>query len=289
MNVCQFCTVNFSTNQSLKRHYSRCKDKTHTEKYEVQLQVQKELCETQFQAQLQAQRDQYEQQLQAQRDQYEQQLQAQLQIQREQYERELQLLRTQLEKFETQLFEIAKQPKQNITNHNNSKTTNQIQNNQYNQYREYLAPMTLTQEKVRAKLLEDGYQQKLFEGGKHAIIEFVIELLCEDGKQMVIRVDLNRNKYIYRIDDKIYVDEDLIGIRDIFTEPIKKSLLKEYSRLSELYPKKELRLQDQMSKYLDIVDQIANNKKFKNHFEKSKINVKIEETLVEDDQTLDHF
>lgn len=198
MNVCQFCTVNFSTNQSLKRHYSRCKDKMNSEittNYETQLQTQ-----------------------------------------REQYEFQLQSLREQLDEFKTQLFEIAKQPKQNITNHNNSKTTNQIQNNQYNQYREYLAPMTLTQEKVRAKLLENGCQQKLFEGGKHAIIEFVIELLCEDGKQMVIRVDLNRN--IYRIDDKIYVDEDLIEIRDIFTEPIKKSLLKEYSRLSEMYPKK---------------------------------------------------
>lgn len=280
MNVCEFCALTFSTNGSLKRHYSRCKKKTNSD-INVKLETQRD----QYEQQLQSQREQHERENQLLREQHEREKQ----LLRDQYERELQLLRTQLEKFETQLFEIAKQPKHNITNHNNSKTTNQIQNNQYNQYREYLAPMTLTQEKVRAKLLEDGCQQKLFEGGKHAIIEFVIELLCEDGKQMVIRVDLNRNKYIYRIDDKIYVDEDLIGIRDIFTEPLKKSLLHEYSRLSKLYPKKELRLQDQMSKYLDIVDQIANNKKFKNHFEKSKINVKIEETLVEDDQTLDHF
>ena len=97
--ICEYCDVSFTTNQSLKRHYGRCKEK---EKRNLIVYYDSQI-ET-YERQLQEQRDQYERQLQEQRDQYERQLQEQ----RDQYEKETQLLKEQLTEFKNQIFEIAK-------------------------------------------------------------------------------------------------------------------------------------------------------------------------------------
>jgi len=82
MNICEYCDFKFTTTQSLKRHYGRCKEKDKRNlivHYESQIEN--------FQQQIQ----QYEKQL---------------ENQREQYEKQLEKLENHIQKLENQIFEI---------------------------------------------------------------------------------------------------------------------------------------------------------------------------------------
>lgn len=257
--VCSYCDKQLSSKCYLLKHIQNCKLKDRTI-LNRELQIQKE---------------KYDQELQTRIQQYEQQLQTQ----KEQYEREIQSLKEQLDEFKTQIFEIAKQPKQNTIHNNHSQNHTNIQNNHYNQYIELLAPMTLTSERVEQELAARD-QDKLFkEQGTHGVLDFVTEILHdpETGKQMIVCVDISRNKYICVMDGKVVVDDGLLQTRSIFSDVIRKSLFHNGIRWSKLEPDNENHYWEKILNIRQYVENISNCKEFKNRFEKTKLQKQIKE------------
>jgi hypothetical protein len=200
MNICDYCKHNFSTNQSLKRHETNCKEK--------QKQIYEKKLTEQYEHQL---KEQYEYSRQQQK-QYEEQLQTQ-QIQ---YEKQIEKLELQIQKLENQIFEIAKQPKQQVNNntHNNQKTLNIL-----NQ----LAPYDLTTEMVQETLKKYALE-KVFNEGPNGITEFVVEKILTDtttNKPKLIATDRSRGVFKYKdTEGNLYIDNKLTKTTDILQRPL---------------------------------------------------------------------
>jgi hypothetical protein len=202
--TCEYCNSIFSRQSAVQRHYQTCKMKF--------LNEQKEL----YESQLQKQQEQYETKIQT--------LQNQLQKQQEQYETKNQTLeqkiteqREQIEKLETQIFEIAKQPKQQVNHHNNQKTLNIL-----NQ----LAPYDLTTEMVQ-ETLQKYSLEKIFNEGPSGITEFVVEKILTDtttNKPKLIATDRSRGVFKYKdTEGNLYVDNKLTKTADILQRPLFKA------------------------------------------------------------------
>jgi hypothetical protein len=208
---CEYCLGEFSCKKTLHKHYDRCKHKIIRE-YENQIQSIKD----QSEQKIQTQQEKYERELQI----IKVQTERELQTQREQYESQLQLLKEQLEKFETQIFEIAKQPKQ-ILNHNTTKTTN---NNQRNMnIINNLTPLNLTPEGVK-KTLEEVYDENVFLGGPDSIARITANHILKDketGKYRAICTDTSRNIFYYQdSNNKLIRDIGLKEIHRLLEEPL---------------------------------------------------------------------
>jgi hypothetical protein len=201
--VCEFCNRNFAQGKNLKKHYERCKNKPvfiQQQQYEKQIILLKEEHEKQIQylkEQLQNQREQHEREL---------------QNQREQHEREIQLQQRQLDKFETQLFEIAKQPKQQqqITNHNNNSHTT---NNRILHITNHLIPIE-TDEEIR-KMIDNQYTRDIFLGGSESLKDMTVSILKDQdtGKYRTVCSDASRSVFYYLDNDNKLVKD--IGMKNI--------------------------------------------------------------------------
>jgi hypothetical protein len=195
MNTCNSCSKELSNKFALQRHQNTC--------IQHHLKIQRE----QHERELQLQREQHERELQNQRDNYEQQIQNQ----REQYEREIQLQQRQLDKFETQLFEIAKQPKQQqITNHNNN---SQNTNNRILNITNHLIPIE-TDEEIR-KMINNQYTRDIFLGGSESLKDMTVSILKdqETGKYRTVCSDASRSVFYY-LDNENKLVKD-IGMKNI--------------------------------------------------------------------------
>jgi chromosome segregation ATPase len=120
---CSYCEKEISSKSNLSKHLKICKIKEKLD-LDSRQQTQRE----QYENQLQTQREQYEQQIQnltTENQTRQQQYEQQIQNLTTQYEQQLQNLKEQLDEFKTQIFEIAKQPKQ--INNNTQTTTNNNQ------------------------------------------------------------------------------------------------------------------------------------------------------------------
>ena len=234
MNECEYCRKTYHSISTLNRHLKTCKIKrtqdlenhnqTHIqllrEQYERELQLTKE--------QLHIQREQYEreiqlakEQLHIQREQYERLTKEQLHIQREQYERELQLTKEQLNEFKTQIFDIAKQPK-NINNHSDTKTTNNNQRtlNMINQ----LAPMNFNQDqKHLEELFRQEFTEDIFFEGPDGITRLVVENVLvdqESGKFKMICTDASRKHFKYTEEGEVKTDHGMNRLHDLVKKPL---------------------------------------------------------------------
>ena len=206
MNTCEYCDFNFTTHQSLKRHYGRCKEK------------EKRMLIIQYESQTKNLQEQLQMSFQKQCEQYE----TQLQKQREQYEIQIQNLKEQLSEFKTQIFEIAKQPKQ-INNHTNSNThNNQKTLNMINQ----LAPYDITAERVQ-EILDSHALEKVFKDGPNSIADFVVEKILTDPdtqKPKLIATDRSRGVFKYKdTEGNVHVDNKLTKTTDILQKPLFKT------------------------------------------------------------------
>jgi hypothetical protein len=219
MNTCEYCNANFTTNQSLKRHYSRCKEKQKQLKEQYIQNLQK-----QYQEQLEQQQKQYQEQLDQERERFQTQLQLlqrQLNEQKIQYEKQIEKLEFQNKEFHNQIFEIAKQPKQ-INNHSNNNTTthnNQKTLNIINQ----LAPYDLTIERVQ-EILDNHSLEKIFKNGPNSIADFVVEKILTDPdtqKPKLIATDRSRGVFKYKdTEGNVHVDNKLTKTTDILQRPL---------------------------------------------------------------------
>ena len=197
MHNCNYCEKSLSTKNALQRHQMICNKR--------ELQIQKEQLQTQLQTQkeqLQTQIQTLQTQLQTQKEQHEIQLQSQLQTQREQYEIQLQTLREQLDEFKTQIFEIAKQPKEQNTIHNTTKT---ITHNEKINILNQLAPMDFeqSQEEIE-KIIKAHFTEEVFLGGPGAIARMIVRHILQDpesNKYRLLCTDSSRKHFKY-VDSK---------------------------------------------------------------------------------------
>ena len=214
--VCEFCNRYFSQNKNLKKHYERCKKKS-VFQHEQQIENQKE---------------QYEQRLANQLEQYEQRLANQ----REKYEKEILNQKEQIEKLElqnreyhNQLFEIAKQPKQQqITNHNNNSQT--TTNNRILNITNHLIPIE-TDEEIR-RMIDNQYTRDIFLGGSESLKDMTVSILKdqETGKYRTVCSDASRSVFYY-------LDNENKLVKDIGMKNIHKKIQKPLFAVTSLHYK----------------------------------------------------
>jgi DNA segregation ATPase FtsK/SpoIIIE-like protein len=247
MNTCSYCSSSFSTNQSLKRHYSTCKEKQKQLKYQQQKQYQEQLeqQQKQYQEQLEQQQKQYQEQLEQQQKQYQEQLEKQLEEQREQkaqYEK-------RIEKLEDKLFEIAKQPK-NITTNNT--TTTQTNNSRNTAIINQLAPYDLTKDQI-TQLFYQHFNLNTFHGGPEEIAKLTAQVILtnpESQKPKVTCTDISRKNFKYVDEEQaVQVDPGFQKTHDLIKEPLSQANVRMY--VDEL--KCDDRYRDQWRKNEDFI------------------------------------
>ena len=191
--TCEYCNSVFSRQNVVYRHYQTCKMKL--------LHEQKEL----YQLQFQKQQEHFDQQL-------------------KYYEEQIEKLELQNKELQNQIFEIAKQPKQQVNNNNSNNNThnNQKTLNILNQ----LAPYDLTTEMVQ-ETLEKYALEKVFNEGPSGITEFVVEKILTDtttNKPKLIATDRSRGVFKYKDSNgNLYVDNKLTKTTDILQRPLFKA------------------------------------------------------------------
>ncbi len=243
-NTCMYCEKTFSYAHGLRRHYLICKQKDIQEvrKQNEELLLQIETIQKHYEEKLQNQKDRYEEKL---------------QNQKERYEKELNIAQKQLEKFENQLFEIAKQPKQQqqITNHNNQST--QTTNNRILNITNNLVPMDLTDEQIR-EIVKTNYTRNIFLGGPDSITEMTVSRLLTDqetGKFRIVCTDSSRNVFYYQDCDENLVKD--IGMKDIhkkIQKPLVEATSSHYRKIDQENSMNDDRLSDIFIENMSFID-----------------------------------
>jgi hypothetical protein len=214
MNVCKFCDKTFSSKSNLNRHISSCKIK---ENFDIQEQIR-----IQLQNRHKIEIDSFHEKLQNQQNQYENLIQK-FEEQQQQYETKIQILdqkineqKEQIEKLElqnleyhNQIFEIAKQPKQQQITNNNSQTTN----NRILNITNHLIPIE-TDEEIR-KMIDNQYTRDIFLGGSDSLKDMTVSILKdqETGKYRTVCSDASRSVFYY-LDNENNLIKD-IGMKNI--------------------------------------------------------------------------
>jgi len=199
--TCEYCNYVFAQPQNLKRHYNRCKKRS-SKLVDNQIEEMKK------------------------------QHERELQIQREQYEREIQFLRDQLDEFKTQIFEIAKQPKQNINNNTQTTHNNQRIMNITNQ----LIPMNLSKDDLK-QLVTKYYTTDTFLGGPESIAQMTVDHILVDqetGKFRVVCTDTARGIFYFQdADNNLIRDIGMQKIQEKLIAPLNEATRLEYERLEK--------------------------------------------------------
>ncbi len=190
----------------MKRHQTTCKEKKNIEKNILltnnnQLQMEcKFLLQNQnileekihkYEQQIQFLTQQHQQDIQTQQKQYEEKLEQQ----QKQYEKQIEKLELQNKELHNQLFDIAKQPKQNTIHNNNSNNTNQRTLNITNQ----LALYDLTEESIRS-IVNEHFNEDVFNGGIEKIKKLVVDKILmnpESKKPKILMTDASRQNCKY--------------------------------------------------------------------------------------------
>jgi len=182
MTFCEYCKRMISE-KNLSRHYISCKDK-------ISLLHKEEL------NMIKEQFDKYQRETDKTIQKYEKETQS-LQLQLINLQETCKQVQLEKERLQEQLFEIAKQPKNNTNN--NQRTMNII-----NQ----LAPYDLDADSVRA-IIEEHFDKKCFMQGAEGITKMVASQLLTDhetGKKKMLCTDLARRKVKYVVNGQIVQD-----------------------------------------------------------------------------------
>jgi hypothetical protein len=226
--VCEFCKRIFTQNRNLKQHNERCKQKDIvllTQQYQSHVQIiQKQLDQQQkhYEEKLEQQQKQYEEKLKEQQKQYEEKLKEQ--------QKQIEKLENQNKEFHNQIFEIAKQPKQNTIHNNNSNNTNNQKINITNQ----LAVYDLTEESIKS-ILNEHFTEEVFKGGIDKIKKLVVDKILmnpDTGKPKVLMTDASRLNAKYLTDSgEVKTDVGCEKTYNLLKEPLLRKNVNTYSSL----------------------------------------------------------
>jgi len=257
--VCTYCNREFAQTKNLKKHYERCREKP-TKILIEQYEIEKKQIIHQLQQEIQTQQLQTQQQLHSLTEKIrfqQQQHEQQLQTQKDQYERELRMLKEQLEKFENQIFEIAKQPKQNTIN--NTQTTNTHNNQRILNIINQLIPMNLSEDDLR-QLVTKYYTTDTFLGGPESIAQMTVNHILidqETGKFRVVCTDTARGIFYFQdADNNLIRDIGMQKIQEKLIAPLNEATRLEYERLEK---KKQMNPHRLMNLYGDNLSCIGSN------------------------------
>lgn len=234
-----FCNRFFSRVDAMNRHVKNCK-----------LRIEKE-SEMQLESMLAVQRIQFEQQI--------VNLEQQIRSLRDQHERELKVQSDLVQMLQSQIFEIAKQPK---VMHKTEKTTNNNQRtlNIVNQ----LAPYNLTKESIESSLLQH-FTEETFYNGPPAIAKVVIEHVLTDadtGRRLVVCTDSSRKKIRYTLNGADLKDDvGMTKTTNLITPSLRQANVRIYN---EIHTSKRMRLSTddvylRNSEFLKDKSQLATN------------------------------
>jgi hypothetical protein len=208
MNTCEYCDCTFTEKRSLKRHYTRCKEK----EKQAQEQQNQELVRR------------FEQQLNDQ-EKHTQHLIQQFQEREKQYQEQIEKLELQNKELRDQMFEIAKQP-----------TTTQTQNTRNIQIINQLAPYDLTKEQI-TELVDQHFDVDTFQGGPEEITKLTALLVLTDSetqKPKVTCTDLSRKNFRYLdLHQKIQVDPGFQKTHDLIRNPLFQANLRVFTKKLE--------------------------------------------------------
>jgi hypothetical protein len=234
--ICEYCNRTFAENRNLKKHYERCKEKSKSTQQQIYDQLK---------FQLQQQREQCDKELRHQREQCEKELQQQ----REHYEKQIEKIEHQNKELQTQLFEIAKQPK-NITT--NTTTTTQTNNSRNTAIINQLAPYDLNKDQI-TQLFYQHFSLNTFHGGPEEIAKLTAQVILtnpESQKPKVTCTDISRKNFKYVDEEQaVQVDPGFQKTHDLIKEPLSQANVRMY--VDEL--KCDDRYRDQWRKNEDFI------------------------------------
>jgi len=206
-NVCANCGKQFSTPGNLRRHFQTCKA-IQNSKRDGTYRIQRE----EHERELRELREEHEREL---RELREQRIRYELQIQ--QQEHTIASQSKHIDLLASQIFEIAKQPK----NHHHINTMNNKTNiTIINQ----LAPYDLETTKIEA-ILAEHFTPEVFEGGPRAIARLVAEVILTDPetkKPRIVCTDQERRNFKYIDSDtgELVVDPGFQKTHDLLKKPL---------------------------------------------------------------------
>jgi hypothetical protein len=211
--TCEFCNRKFAENRNLKKHYDRCKEKSKFTQQQIHDQLKLQL--QQLNLRLQQQQEQHEKQLQ------EQQLT---------YEKQIEKLEIQNKELQSQLFEIAKQPKTVTTNNT---TTTQTHNSRNTAIINQLAPYDLTKDQI-TQIFHQHFNKDTFHGGPDEIAKLTAQVILTDPesqKPKVICTDISRKNFRYvehGEQQELQVDPGFQRTHALIKEPLSKANIRIY-------------------------------------------------------------
>jgi hypothetical protein len=217
--VCSFCQKHVSSKCYLSRHVLTCKKK---EGFDLTSEIHR------LHAQLRQQKEENQQQLLHMQCEYEQRLQAQELHYTKELERVQQQFaaeRQQKEMLQNQIFEIAKQPTtMSFQQQHNPRTINII-----NQLGPYLKPEDMQLQ----RLLDDNFNEEIFQGGPDKIAEFTARYLLTDPdtrKPRVMCTDVSRRvfRYVDPETRELQIDHGFQKTHQLLRHPLEQANLRVY-------------------------------------------------------------
>jgi hypothetical protein len=134
-----------------------------------------------------------------------------------------------LDEFKTQIFEIAKQPKEQNTNTINNNTTKTITHNEKINILNQLAPMDFEQSQVELeKIIKIHFTEEVFLGGPRAIAQMIVRYILQDpesNKYRLLCADSSRKhfKYVDLKTGEVKIDHRFQKFYDLLTTPSDKA------------------------------------------------------------------
>ncbi len=218
--TCKYCSKNFTTKQNIKNHQDICLLKKDYEISELKKYIEFELLEIKEKHKFEILeiKGNYNMEIEELKDKYDFET-TELKLLNKKYLEEIQQLRETIAGLQGEMrimsksndcvYEIAKQPKNNIT-HNNSTNSNTTTNNSTNKTLNITSSLNFKDIDKVKEIIQQKYDITHILGGQKGCAQFAVQhlLLDSNGKFAYICTDPSRNSFKFKNEDGI-IEKDL--------------------------------------------------------------------------------